>query len=114
MILPGRDVPFGVFARSLWHRTLDHDVVDYAGSVAFSFVLALFPFLVFAVALTGLVIDPRVLDSLLEPLREVAEAAGALGVLLEAREPLVQRSPVALVGEVQQPEVGAFGHRAAL
>ena len=46
--------------------------MDYAGSVAFSAFLAIFPFLVFAVALAGLVIDPSTLATLLDEIRRAA------------------------------------------
>jgi membrane protein len=71
MILPGRDVPLWDLAKQLWSRSVRDNLMDYAGSVAFSLVLAIFPFLLFAVSVAGLVVDPRVLDSLLEPVRRV-------------------------------------------
>lgn len=72
MILPGRDVPLRVFARDLVREIGDDHVLDYAGSVAFSAFLAIFPFLLFAVALAGLVVDPRTLDALVGQVRQVA------------------------------------------
>jgi membrane protein len=74
MILPGRDVPFSDFARALWREIQNDHLVDYAGSVAFSAILALFPFLLFAVALAGVVIDPSTLDAMVEQIRRLAPA----------------------------------------
>jgi membrane protein len=80
MILPGRDVPWKDFGRALWRDTLDDNLLDYAGSCAFSAILAVFPFLLFAVALAGLVIDPVTLATLIESIRRAVpeEAAGLL------------------------------------
>lgn len=71
MILPGRDVPFRDFLRRLWRESQDNDLIDYAGSIAFSAVLAIFPFLLFAVALASVVVDPSALDPLAEKMRRV-------------------------------------------
>src|SRR3954465_5017382 len=86
MILPGRDVPWKDFARSLWDEFQNDNLVDYAGSIAFSAILALFPFLLFAVALASLVIDPSTLDALVGQIRQVAPAqvADLLGDRLRA------------------------------
>jgi membrane protein len=77
MILPGRDVPWRDFARTLWREILSDNLVDYAGSVAFSAILAIFPFLLFAVTLASLVIDPATLDALVGQIRRVAPAQAA-------------------------------------
>jgi membrane protein len=71
MIVPGRDVPFQAFARETWRRVWCDNLIDYAGSVAFSVLLAIFPFLLFAVALAGLVIEPHVIDSLVGYVRRI-------------------------------------------
>jgi membrane protein len=71
MILPGRDVPFKAFAQETWRRVWCDNLIDYAGSVAFSVLLAIFPFLLFSVALAGLVIEPHVIDSLVEYARRI-------------------------------------------
>jgi membrane protein len=86
MILPGRDVPVRDFAQHLWRRSQDDNLVDYAGSIAFSLVLAVFPFLLFAVSVAGLVVDPHVLDSLLEPVRGILLPEAADVVMEHLRE----------------------------
>jgi membrane protein len=74
MLLPGRDLPFSSFARDLYREIDEDHLVDYAGSVTFSAFLAVFPFLLFVVALAGLVIDPATLDSLVAQIRALAPA----------------------------------------
>ncbi|HZF54407.1 MAG TPA: YihY/virulence factor BrkB family protein [Polyangiaceae bacterium] len=96
MILPGRDVPFREFARQLWRRSDDDNLIDYAGSIAFSLVLAVFPFLLFAVSVAGLVIDPHLLDSLLEPVRRVLLPEAADVVIKHLHE-LTARSRMGLL-----------------
>ena len=96
MILPGRDVPFRDFARHLLRRSQDDNLIDYAGSIAFSLVLAVFPFLLFAVSVAGLVIDPKVLDSLLEPVRGVLLPEAADVVMKHLHE-LTSRSRMGLL-----------------
>jgi membrane protein len=75
--LPGRDVPWKDFLRTLYKEFTCDNLLDYAGSVAFSAALALFPFLLFAVALAGLVINPDTLASLVEQIRRVMPAQAA-------------------------------------
>lgn len=86
MILPGRDVPWRDFARTLWREIQNDNLLDYAGSVAFSAILALFPFLLFAVALASVVIDPSTLDAMVGQIRRLAPAqvADLLGERLRA------------------------------
>jgi membrane protein len=72
MLLPGRDVPMRVFLRDLVREIGEDHLLDYAGSVAFSAFLAIFPFLLFAVALAGLIVNPAALDSLINQVRGVA------------------------------------------
>jgi membrane protein len=81
MILPGRDIPWRDFARALWREVRNDNLVDFAGSVVFSAVLALFPFLLFAVALASMVIDPGTLDAMIEQVRRLAptQVADLLG-----------------------------------
>lgn len=77
MILPGRDVPWGKLLRKVFHETLDDNIIDYAGSVTYSAFLAIFPFLLFLVALASLVINPSMLSGLLEEIHRVAPPAVA-------------------------------------
>jgi membrane protein len=73
----GRLAAWKAAAGDLVRAILAHNLLDYAGSVAFSSILAIFPFLLFAVALAGLVIDPRTLDTLVAQIHRVAPAAVA-------------------------------------
>jgi membrane protein len=86
MILPGRDIPWRDFARTLWREIRNDNLVDFAGAVTFSAVLALFPFLLFAVALASMVIDPGTLDAMVEQVRRLAptQVADLLGERLRA------------------------------
>lgn len=72
MFLPGRDVPWKRFLREFYREVGDDHCLDFAGSVAFSAILAIFPFLLFAVALAGLVINPATLDTLVTQIENVA------------------------------------------
>ncbi len=69
--LPGRDMPWKAFLRELYREIACDNLVDYAGSVAFSAFLAIFPFLVFVVALAGLVIDPSTLTALVDQIHRL-------------------------------------------
>jgi membrane protein len=77
MVLPGRDVPVKDFWRALWTKIERGDLLDYAGSVAFSALLSVFPFLIFAVSLASLVIDPERLGALVEDVRRAMPAQAA-------------------------------------
>lgn len=72
MLLPGRDIPLKKFVKDLVREIDEDHILDYAGSVAYSAFLAIFPFLLFAVALAGLVVDPSTLDTLVGQIRAVA------------------------------------------
>ena len=86
MILPGRDVPFGLFLRTLIREIGEDDLADYGAAVAFSAFLAIFPFLVFVVALASLVVDPSTLDVIMKQIDRVApeQVADILGERLQA------------------------------
>lgn len=86
MILPGRDVPFGLFLRTLIREIGEDDLADYGAAVAFSAFLAIFPFLVFVVALASLVVDPSTLDVIMDQIDRVApeQVADILGERLHA------------------------------
>ena len=64
--LPGRDVPFRAFALALYDRVRRDNLSDYAASIAYSAVLAIFPFLLFVVALASVVVDPKTVRSLID------------------------------------------------
>ena len=86
MILPGRDVPFRLFLRTLIREIGEDDLADYGAAVAFSAFLAIFPFLVFVVALASLVVDPSTLDVIMKQIDRVApeQVADILGERLQA------------------------------
>lgn len=77
MELPDRHIPVKALGRALWTSILRNDLLDYAGSIAFSAILSVFPFLLFAVSLASLVIDPTTLASLVEEVRRVMPAQAA-------------------------------------
>jgi membrane protein len=77
MTQPARGAAAKAFVTDLVGAILRDNLLDYAGSVAFSSILAIFPFLLFAVALAGLVIDPRTLDTLVVEVHRIAPAAVA-------------------------------------
>jgi membrane protein len=77
MTLPGRDVPFRAFARALYDHLLRDNLSDYAASIAYSAVLAIFPFLLFVVALASLVVDPATVGALIDEIRRLAPPQAA-------------------------------------
>lgn len=93
MLLPGRDVPAREFLRCLWQKIRTDNLLDYAGSVAFSAILAVFPFLLFAVALAGLVVNPDTLATLVSSIRSAVPVpvadlvVGRLQALASGRSP---------------------------
>jgi membrane protein len=86
MTLPGRDVPFKEFLSALGKQWKEDRVTDLAASLTFFGVLALFPFLLFLVALAGIVISPQQIDALVQQLAQVApgEAVKILGTQIHA------------------------------
>ena len=74
MVLPGRDVPWKDFGRELVRKMPCDNMLEYAGSVAFSAILSIFPFLLFAVALAGMIIQPSTLASLIETTQHAVPA----------------------------------------
>jgi membrane protein len=96
MLLPGRDVPWKRFAVELYREIDRDDLVEYAGAVAFSAFLAIFPFLLFAVALGSLVVAPATLDALVERVRNFAPGPVA-DLLQERMHALVTGTPPALL-----------------
>lgn len=75
MVLPGRDVPWKAFLKALGSEYSGDRVSDTAGSLTFFAVLAIFPFLLFLVALASVVISPADADSLVQQLGRVAPPA---------------------------------------
>lgn len=59
-------------ARALREQWGRDSLIDVAGSLTFFGLLAVFPFLIFLVSLTSLLLDPRAVESILESLEQVA------------------------------------------
>ncbi len=100
MALPGRDLPWKDFFARIKNAWLDHDLSNVAGTLTFFSVLALFPFLLFLVALAGLLMDPHQVASLLEPLTKVAPAAVVQVVGGRLRSLAASRSVGILTGSI--------------
>jgi membrane protein len=64
-----------VLFRRLFQEWQQHDLSDVAGTVTFFGVLALFPFLIFVVALAAHIVSPQMTQALLDELARVAPAA---------------------------------------
>ena len=71
----GRRLSAREFFSTLKQKWLGDSISNVAGAVTFSAVLALFPFLVFLVALASLFIDPRSEAAIIESLSHVAPEA---------------------------------------
>lgn len=74
---PGRDIPWREFFRQLYCGWEKNRLEDTAGMLTFSGLLALFPFLLFAVSLASLFIDPGVEAELVGQIRRVVPPAVA-------------------------------------
>ncbi|WP_437831347.1 YihY/virulence factor BrkB family protein [Sorangium sp. So ce1153] len=86
MNLPGKEIPWKDFLNDIKQEWVKDKVDTVAAALAFFGVLAIFPFLLFAVALAGLVIDPAESARLIGELYRVAPPAVAniLGERLQA------------------------------
>ena len=84
------------FGRDLYHEADRDHLLDFAGSVAFSAFLAVFPFLLFAVALASLVIDPTTLTTLIDQIRRVAPP-GVADLLADRLRALTTGTPPAVL-----------------
>lgn len=73
-MVPGRDVSWKAFLLALKDEWRRDNVGDVAGALTFFAILAIFPFLLFLVALASVVIDPLSAERLVEQLGEVAPA----------------------------------------
>lgn len=76
MVLPGRDIPWKDFLLRLRDEVKDDNLNAVAGSVTFAAMLSLFPFLIFLVALAGILIDPAQIQSLVDQLKPLAPPEG--------------------------------------
>jgi membrane protein len=72
MILPGRDLGWKRFFKRLWEEWNHDAITENGAALTFYGVLALFPFLIFLVALASYFITPDVVDALLAQLSQVA------------------------------------------
>ncbi len=86
MVLPGRDISWKEFFKTLKDEYERDQVSNVAGSVTFFCVLALFPFLIFLVALLSLVLDPTSVQKMVDQLRIVApgQVADIIGTQLKS------------------------------
>lgn len=75
MLVPGKTMGWKDFAKALKVQWADDHVSDYAASVTYYGVLAIFPFLLFLVALASVVIDPARAQQLIDQLSSVAPGA---------------------------------------
>lgn len=72
MVLPGKGMKWSEFFKEVKNEYKRDKVGDVAGSLTFFGVLALFPFLLFLVALASVIIDPHQAEVLIEELSRVA------------------------------------------
>jgi len=86
VVKPGRDISWKEFFLGLKREWEMDNVGDVAAALTFSSVLALFPFLLFVVAVASLILDPAQVESLTAELYRVAPRAVAdiLGERLHA------------------------------
>ncbi len=86
MVLPGKGMSWKEFFKALKEEYTRDKVADVAGSLTFSAILALFPFLLFLVSLASVIINPAQAEVLIEELARVApeEVVAILGGRLEA------------------------------
>ncbi len=75
MVLPGKGMSWKEFFTELKNEYKNDKISNVAGAVTFFVVLALFPFLLFLVALAGLIIDPAQAEVLIQELGRVAPEA---------------------------------------
>ena len=75
MVLPGKGMSWKEFFTALKDEWKNDNVSLVAGALTFFAVLALFPFLLFLVALAGLIIDPKQAEALVQELGRVAPEA---------------------------------------
>lgn len=71
MYLPGKGIGWKEFGRELKNEYQKDKINDVAAGLTYYGVLALFPFILFLVALAGLVVDPAQIHVLLESARGV-------------------------------------------
>ncbi len=72
MKLPGGGMSWKEFLKAMVRETNEDNLTDWAGAVTYAGVMALFPFLLFIVALGSLVITPAQAESIVEQLGQIA------------------------------------------
>ncbi len=77
MRIPGRDISWKDFFTAIEREWEEDKLTDVAGSLTFSGILALFPFLLFVVSLASIIIDPSMATYLVRQLYRVAPDAVA-------------------------------------
>ncbi|WP_438016485.1 YihY/virulence factor BrkB family protein [Sorangium sp. So ce315] len=102
MHLPGKEIPWKEFLNDIKQEWIKDKIDTVAAALTFFGVLSIFPFLLFAVALTGLVIDPAESARIIGELNQVAPPAVA-NILGERLRALTEGQSPALL------TVGALG-----
>ncbi|AUX48046.1 hypothetical protein SOCE26_095720 [Sorangium cellulosum] len=102
MHLPGKEIPWKDFLNDIKQEWVKDKVDTVAAALTFFGVLSIFPLLLFAVALAGLVIDPAESARLIRELYQVAPPAVA-NILGERLQALTEGQSPALL------TVGALG-----
>lgn len=102
MHLPGKEIPWKEFLNDIKQEWVKDKIDTVAAALTFFGVLSIFPFLLFAVALTGLVIDPAESARIIGELNQVAPPAVA-NILGERLRALTEGQSPALL------TVGALG-----
>lgn len=77
MKLPGHGMSWREFLGALKQEWISDDLSNVAGSVTFSALLAIFPFLIFLVALGSLFLDPQSETAVIDSLAQVMPSAAA-------------------------------------
>lgn len=86
MKLPGKGYPWKKFFVDLKNEYSKDNVSDAAGALTFFGVLALFPFLLFLVALASMFIDPQKANALVDQMKNVApkDVTNIIGAQLQS------------------------------
>lgn len=72
LLLPGRDLSWNAFSKSLLDGFLRDGIDDVAGAVAFYCVLSLFPLLLFVVAVVSQIVSWQTIDDVVQEASRVA------------------------------------------
>ena len=97
MRFPGHGMSWKEFGIGLKDEILEDNVTDLAAGVTYYGVLALFPFLLFLVALASLVITPAQVEALLQQLAQVAPAE-VTKIVGDRMQQLASQQNVTLIG----------------